>query len=318
MKNKVYGIIGLSSEYANWNAGWDVMPKSDYSDNFIASPFVLKYCTKVEWNRKHKKVMGLKTFKAGGYVRTQSEKYEQLFGKDKANVVEEGKGKEKGTKIIVEDNYLITRNNLLSCEDILNYGIVYTGVNSQSITGVVQVTGGVNKLEGSKVLESTLLTPYGDKLDSKQTTLGSRNVLDKAHFLHNFNINPQGLEEYINEGFEGYTEEAYESFKDVSLSCVSSQGSIAKNGCMNEFSIFVKAKEGMDNVLSLQNLSSYVEVYNDNKVVYDITVLCKVLESVDKYIEDIEIYYNPWTVELKGLIDNDKLKLMNIITKEQA
>lgn len=316
MKNNVYGIIGLSAIQSNWNANWDKMPKENANGDLIASPFVLKYCNKVEWDRRHKKVMGLKTFKIDGTCNNQNDRYTNLFGKDEKNVVKKtSKAKVDET---LENNYLMARNNLLSCEDILNYGIVYTGVNSQSITGVVQIRDGINKFEGSSILTEKMITPYSNlnKEDASMTSCGDRIVIDEAHFLHDFTIFPKEYDKYINEGFGGYTEESYQSFKDVSLVSVTKGSSIAKNGCNNEFAVFVKAKEGLDYLSSMHSLSDYVEVTKEDKVIYDVTGLFNLLNDLKEEIEDVELYYNPRKTELKGFKENEKFKLLDIMTRK--
>lgn len=305
MNNNVYGIIGIGVKNANWNAGWDKLPKRNGIGIIKGSSYALQYCIKNQWNVKDEKVFGLKTFQEDGECSILAKRYEDLFSeKDK-------KGKGMVNKV---------RNNLLSCRDILNFGIAYTGINGMSIKGLVQFTDGENKYLETNIIEEKILSPFANpsKDSAIMNTNGTKYTTDEAHYIYDFSIFPKEYNKYIDDIFKGYTEDDYENFKQTSLIAVSNYNSKAKAGCKNEFGMFIKVKEGENYLLDLNYLQDYVKVTKNKKdiIVYDLTLISDILNKVGNKIENIEIYYNTRTVEL--LFDKtNNTKIYDIVTREE-
>ena len=75
-------------------------------------------------------------------------------------------------------------------------------------------------------------------------------------------------------------------------------------GCENEFAIFVECKE--ESKLYLANLDQYIkfEKCQEGKDIIDITELSKLLKNYKAEIENVEVYYNKYTIEIKGMEEN--------------
>ena len=102
---RMYGIVGLVSKFANWNADFDGYPKRTI-DGIYASDKALKYVMRRYFEEQGKTVFYKKTIDENGRVLTYEERYESLFGKAKS------------LKEVIE--------NLLSCIDIKLFGSVVT------------------------------------------------------------------------------------------------------------------------------------------------------------------------------------------------
>lgn len=63
MKNRVYGVIGIKSIMANWNADFTGYPKTTSDGDTYGSDKALKYPMKRMWLAKGEKVLYIKTQK---------------------------------------------------------------------------------------------------------------------------------------------------------------------------------------------------------------------------------------------------------------
>lgn len=315
MKNNIYGLIGIGVKNANWNAGWDKLPKRNGEDVIKGSSYALQYCIKKQWENEGKRILGIKTMQNNGSCTTLEQRYIDIFGyKDEGiNKNDKDDVKEKKIKTV--------RNNLLRCPDILNFGIAYTGATPMSMRAVVQFTDGENKYEDTMIIEEKILSPYSNpnSEDATMNTNGTKFTTDEAHYVYDFSIFPKEYDKYINEGFDGYTEKDYEDFKKASLIAVSNYNSKAKAGCKNEFAMFIKAKESENYLLDLNCLQDYVKVYknDDDEIIYDLTIVGNLLDEIINKIEDVEVYYNPRTIGVKGIKKNEKIKMFDIITRKE-
>ena len=83
MDKRVYGVLGISSIMANWNADFTGYPKSTQNGDVYGSDKALKYPMKKMWNDEGKKVLYIKSmkFSADGSLvpKTLKERYEEIF-----------------------------------------------------------------------------------------------------------------------------------------------------------------------------------------------------------------------------------------------
>ena len=63
MENRVYGVLGISSIMANWNADFTGYPKSMSDGTVYGSDKALKYPMKKMWDNEGKKVLYIKSMK---------------------------------------------------------------------------------------------------------------------------------------------------------------------------------------------------------------------------------------------------------------
>lgn len=307
MNSRIYGVIGISSIMANWNADFSGYPKTTSKGDIFGSDKALKYPMKKMWEENSEKVIYIKSIKTddGKYnPRTLKERYEYVFG-DK-----------------LEKNKKITDilKNLFKAIDVKNFGATFAEEKANiSITGAVQIGQGFNKYDDAETQIQNILSPFQDSKatekkgeEAKNTTLGTKIVSDECHYFYPFVINPRAYAEYEEMGVtEGYTEEDYKKFKDAALSSATYFATNAKVGCENEFGLFIET----ESELYLPNLDRYVEfAKGESKNI--ISINCEsLLNDMSEKIKRIEVYYNPYTTEIKTGINN--VVYYNIFTKQE-
>ena len=312
MENRVYGVLGISSIMANWNADFTGYPKSMSDGTVYGSDKALKYPMKKMWDNEGKKVLYIKSMKFsekdGSLVpKSLKERYEELF-----NV--------KDLKDIKDSKEVLT--NLMSAVDVKNFGATFAEAkNNFSITGAVQFGQGFNKYEDTTAEEQQILSPFRDGSkdsqnteEAKNSTLGTKITSNEAHYFYPFVVNPMAYRELVNLGVtEGYTEEDYQNFKRTALVATTSFATNAKEGCENEFALFVETEPD----LYLPNLSEYITFEKrEQKNVIDIRACAEIINELKDRVKNIEIYYNPYTTELVCGVEG--AKLYNIITQKEV
>lgn len=296
MKNRVYGVVGIKSIMANWNADFTGNPKTTSDGKIFGSDKAFKFPIKKMWEAEGKKVLYVKSYKNEKdniQAKNLSERFNKLFDVDLKSI----KKKEE------------VFQKLFSAIDVLNFGATFAEEkNNISITGAVQVGQGYNKYDDTNVEVIDILSPFRDstKDDANNSTIGSKIVSDEAHYMYPFSVNPQNYNIYkeVLGQFASYTKEAYESFKKGCLVAATAYNTNSKMGCENEFAIFVECKEGSK--LYLANLDQYIrfEKNRDGKDIIDITELSKILKTHKDEIESVEVYYNKYAIEMKGMEDS--------------
>lgn len=314
MKKRVYGILGISSIMANWNAGFDGYPKTTSSGETYGSDKALKYPMKKMWEEQGEKVVYIKSMRLEqgkkGEIRliprSLKERYEFLFQVEDLKQC-------KDTQEVLK--------NLFQAVDVKSFGATFAeSGNNISITGAVQFGQGFNLYDETFPQEQSILSPFRDATkatekdgEAKNSTLGTKIVSDEAHYFYPFVINPLAYKEFVEMGVtEGYTEEDYLKFKETACVAATAFATNAKEGCENEFALFVET----DPQLYLPNLTNYLRFERregKNLIRLDLNDLA---EELGDRISSIEIYYNPVTTEmdhnLKGAVYYD------IITRKEV
>lgn len=293
---RVYGIIGIKAKMANWNADFTGRPKSTSNGDIFGSDKALKYPMKKMWENEGKKVLYIKSWKEekdSVLPRKLAERYSLLFD----NI-----DKKTPTKEVY--------NNLFNAIDVKNFGATFAEEGQNiSITGAVQFGQGFNKFDDTNIEVQDILSPFADstKDDAKQSTLGTKITVDEAHYFYGFSINPKAYDEYklLLKDFEGYTKEDYKEFKKVALTSATAYSTNSKFGCENEFALFVECKE--DDIY-FPDLSDYIEFNSDERSID----LSKVEELIKNKYEKVEVYFNPFKLEVNTTLDK-----FNIFTSEK-
>lgn len=313
MEKRIYGVLGISSVMANWNADFTGYPKTTSSGETYGSDKALKYPMKKMWDDSGEKVLYIKSMrfeKKKGTTnlipRSLKERYEYLFK------VEDLK-KCKDIEIVLK--------NLFQAIDVKNFGATFaeSGMNI-SITGAVQFGQGFNKYEDTMPQEQPILSPFRDatktseeKGEAKNSTLGTKIVSDEAHYFYPFVINPKAYDEFAELGVtDGYTEKDYQKFKETALISATAFATNSKEGCENEFAMFVETQED----LYLPNLTEYIEFEKGEKNNQIKISAGDFLNDMKQQILSIEIYYNPLTTEIVD--DLEGAKYFHIITREEV
>lgn len=307
MNNRIYGVIGISSIMANWNADFSGYPKTTTKGEVFGSDKALKYPMKKMWEENGEKVLYIKSIKAvdGKYnPRTLKERYEQIF-KEKLD---------KNKKIGI-------LKKLFTAIDVKNFGATFAESKTNfSITGAVQIGQGFNKYEESDTQVQNILSPFQDPKateknknneEADNTSLGTKIVSDEAHYFYPFTINPMAYNEFVEMGVtEGYTEDDYKKFKEAALTSATYFATNSKVGCENEFALFIES----DKDLYMPNLDKFIEFEKgEEKNVIRLTCM-ELLKELSEKIQKIEIYYNPYTTVIDFPVEN--ITFYNIFTKQ--
>lgn len=293
---RVYGVIGIKAKMANWNADFTGRPKSTSNGDIFGSDKALKYPMKKMWENEGKKVLYIKSWKEekdSVIPRKLAERYSLLFD----NI-----DKKTPTKEVY--------NNLFKAIDVKNFGATFAEEGQNiSITGAVQFGQGFNKFDDTNIEVQDILSPFADstKDDAKQSTLGTKITVDEAHYFYGFSINPKAYDEYklLLKDFEGYTQNDYKEFKKVALTSATAYSTNSKFGCENHFALFVECKE--DDTY-FPDLSDYIEFDSEKKSID----LSKVEELIKNKFEKVEVYFNPFKLEVNTTLDK-----FNIFTQEK-
>ena len=315
MENRVYGVLGICSIMSNWNADFTGYPKTTSEGEVFGSDKAFKYPIKKGWDNIGEKVLYIKSMKFSEdkkknitlVPKSLRERYEYIFGV-------------KDLKKCKDSKEVLT--NLFKAIDVKNFGATFAEAgNNFSITGAVQIGQGFNKYNETNVEEQQILSPFRDDSkekkenleEAKNSTLGSKIVSDEAHYFYPFTINPLAYKEFIELGVtDGYTEEDYQKFKKASLVSATSFATNSKVGCENEFGLFVETEKD----LYLPNLDKYIE-FEKGEDKNTIKINCgDLINSLKGKIKNIEIYYNPYTTEIKT--DIEGAKTYNIFTQEEV
>lgn len=314
MDKRVYGVLGISSIMANWNADFSGYPKSTSDGAVFGSDKALKYPMKKMWDNEGKNVFYIKSMRFSNgkqgkttlVPRSLKERYEHLFQ------VEDLKDCKDSKEVLT---------NLMNAIDVKNFGATFAEAgNNFSITGAVQVGQGFNKYSNSKSEEQQILSPFRDasddgkegKEEAKNSTLGMKIVSNEAHYFYPFVINPMAYKELVQLGVtEGYKEEDYAQFKKAALTSATSFATNSKEGCENEFAVFVETKQDA----YLPNLTEYITFEKKEKNVISLQ-FGGLLEEMGDQILSVEIYYNPHTTVLEGEIKG--AAAYSIITQKEV
>lgn len=317
MNKRVYGIIGIKSIMSNWNADFTGRPKTLSNGDIFGSDKACKYPMRKYWVDNGEKVVYYKSYK----IEKKGEEKEKIQPKELQERYDEVFYPDALTEKTSSKEVL---KNLFSAVDVMNFGATFAVAKQNiSITGVVQINQGLNKYEEAKIEVQDILSPFrnSQKNDADASSLGKKIVTDEAHYFYGFSVNPNNISNYngLVDGFNGYTDEAYEKFKKAALVSATALNTNSKSGCENEFTMFVQLKEG--NSMYLSDLSQYVKLEKSNdKINLNLDEMKILLEDkVKNDIEKIEIYYNPYTVAIHApnLEEISCLAYYNIFTGEK-
>ncbi|WCN36622.1 type I CRISPR-associated protein Cas7 [Aneurinibacillus uraniidurans] len=316
MNKRVYGVIGIASRMANWNADFTGRPKTCSDGTIFGSDKALKYSMKRLWVSQGEKVLYFKSYilnqKGAEKNKIQpkelAERYNELFD----------------TEISDKTSSQEVLGNLFSTIDVLNFGATFA-VKKQNIglTGIVQIGQGFNKYEDSLVEVQDILSPFRNsaKEEADASSLGKKVVSNEAHYFYPFSVNPNHYDEFTRllPDFEGYTEEAYLKFKEAALVGATALNTNSKAGCENEFALFVTCKEGEN--LYLPHLDTYIDFRKDERNLIDITRVEEVLSAAADRIETVEVFYNPYTTDIyttAGFLSKEGWTRKNIFTRTKV
>ena len=309
MDKRVYGVLGISSIMANWNADFTGYPKSTQNGDVYGSDKALKYPMKKMWNDEGKKVLYIKSmkFSADGSLvpKTLKERYEEIFA------VKDLKDTKESKEVL---------SNLMTAVDVKNFGATFAeSKNNIEAIRTLERVESENRIATPE--EQQILSPFRDgskdaekDSEAKNSTLGTKITSDEAHYFYPFVINPMAYKEFVQLGVtDGYTEEDYQNFKRTALVSATSYATNAKEGCENEFALFIETEPDM----YLPNLTEYITFEKGDKLnTIDISEVASIINAVKDRVKSVEVYYNPYTTNLVSGIEDEKV--FNIITLKEV
>ena len=333
MENRVYGAILVKVTNGNYNADFTGHPKS-CNELLLASSATAKYSMRQLWS-KDKPVFSIKTYSKDLKPFNINEKYENMFNEkikssddnDNDNDVsqeETSKSKSKSKPTDDKKNFRVFKN-LITCVDVLNFGVTFAGNANLGITGPVQITEAISLTDDFEIVSGQIMSPFSNsnKSDASQSTLGFKAMVDNVYMCHGFSLNPSTLREFEIDSeeftFEGYPMEAYEAFKEAAITATTNLNTSTKVGCENFASIFVECNN--PNVIMTSNLQHYIKIEDnedsDFKII-NLSNLSKYLKRFKSSIDKIEIYFNTDFNEIiLGEAEGLNYKFFNILDKEE-
>jgi len=283
MNKRVYGIVGLVSKFANWNADFDGYPKR-VQGKIYASDKALKYVIRRYLKEKGKEVFYIRDFDEKGNVLTYENRYKKIFN----------------IKTISEKDKKTHIKNLLSFLDIKFFGTVATlDKTNLGIRGIIQFTHGFNLNENTQVIRETITSQFASSDKKGTSTIGEQILTDEAHYFYSFALNENNVMEYEDllkdeKDILKLSNEEYELFKKACLNAIDNYNSTSKAGCNNHFALFVETEEDV----YLPNLVDFIQMKDK------VLILDKLVEHLEKHkskIKNIELYYRPKYLKVKDI-----------------
>jgi len=270
------GIVVVNAKNANFNAGFDGLPRRLPTGRIFATDKALKYCIR-EYLSKTEPV----------FVQRTKEFHD---GKDGVRVeryltLKENYLKKCNKEEMPKDEEVII-NDLKGFIDIRLFGVVFAVDSNISMTGPCQINYGVNRFEGSNIFSSEILSPYRNpnekSKDAQQTTIGEESRADNVYYVYDVCLNTNSAE---RQGIE-VTDGDIAKLKNALKYAVGDVTSTTMFGCETVSMLWFKNKD--DRIFN--NLNSLVAISeSDDGVVVDYSTVMKlVLADID--IDSLEEY----------------------------
>nr|QNO47008.1 hypothetical protein JMDIOONB_00020 [Methanosarcinales archaeon ANME-2c ERB4] len=263
------GIVVVNAKNANFNAGFDGLPRRLPTGRIFATDKALKYCIR-EYLSKNEPVFVQRTkeFHDGtGGVRV--ERYLTLKENYLKKCNKEEMPKDEGVII----------NDLKGFIDIRLFGVVFAVDSNISMTGPCQINYGINRFEGSNIFSSEILSPYRNpnekSKDAQQTTIGEESRADDVYYVYDVCLNMNSAEK---QGIV-VTDDDIGKLKNALKYAVGNVTSTTMFGCETVSMLWFKNTD--DRIYN--NLNSLMEIYkSDDGVVVDYSKVMKlVLADID-------------------------------------
>jgi CRISPR-associated protein Csh2 len=283
--NRCYGLVIIKSENSNFNADFTGSPRRlpDEKGTIYATDKSLKYAIRKYWIDNGQTVFVWRTNKQknGNIVpNTLEERYKNMVKKN-----------EKPIDVFSR------------CIDIKLFGITFAmkAKNKEdnkniSLTGPVQISYGINKFNENIVFSSDILSPYADKKDAKNTTIGNETKGKEIYYVFDFIINPKNILNHYEDEPEIQNKMKLRksdvlSFKEAIKYSVTNLNTSSKIGSENVFTLFITLDK--DSKLQLPSMKNTVEIKKkDGKTIIDLSKINKILIDYKLTNKDVEISYN--------------------------
>jgi len=272
------GIVVVNAKNANFNAGFDGLPRRLPTGRIFATDKALKYCIR-EYLSKKESV----------FVQRTKEFHEDKDGTatQRYLTLKENYLRKCGREVVPKDEKTII-NDLLEFIDVRLFGVVFAVDSNISMTGPCQINYGVNRLEESNIYSSSILSPYRNpsekSKDVQQTTIGEQSRADNVYYVYDICLSMNSAEkQQIN-----ITEEDIHKLKEALKYAVGEVTSTTMFGCETVSMIWFQNRQ--DRIFN--NLNSLVDISeSDDGVTVDYSKIMEMIEK-DISIDSIEEYAN--------------------------
>ena len=297
-KNRVFGCVVVKSINSNYNADFSHQPRTLPDGTVYATDKALKYTIRNYWDKMYpnEKVFYFTRSDENGNPKTLNGLFLHHFQDFPKKTIKKKKGK-KIEDIEIMDKPVV-KGKLLECIDIKCFGATFAGETNVSIHGAVQINHGVNIWKENNIFSEQIKSPVATDEDDAMTTIGRSVKLQEGHYIHHFSINPINSDHKL-------TSSDIDKLKEGLCKGVTYYDSTSKAGTENELMFWVQLKETSKKVLPNFNaLITRDEIDKANgKVVFDFLKVKTLLEKYKDDLENVEIYYQSETTEIKNLPD---------------
>ncbi len=276
------GIVVVNAKNANFNAGFDGLPRRLPTGQIFATDKALKYCIRDYLSKKEPVFVQRGTefheSKNKGGDKEVTQRYLTLRENYLKKCPKEDNKIPKDEKVILED--------LLKFIDIRLFGVVFAVDSNISLTGPCQINYGINRFEKSNIFSSSILSPYRNpsekSKDVQQTTIGEESRADDVYYVYDVCLNMNSAEK---QGIR-ITGDDIVKLKDALKHAVGEVTSTTMFGCETVSMIWFKNKH--DRIFN--NLNSLVEISeSDDRVSVDYSKVME-LVNVDMDMDSLEEY----------------------------
>ncbi|MBU4446747.1 type I CRISPR-associated protein Cas7 [bacterium] len=311
-KNRCYGLVIIKSENSNFNADFTGNPRRlpDEKGTIYATDKALKYAIRRYWVDRGKDVFVWRSHKENGTPRTRDERMDQIrlkFSKQINEVEKKLRESFKNRNIKTPEQNMIIYKTITSfifsnCIDTKLFGVTYTGTGPLSLTGPVQISYGINKMPENTNYTSDILSPYADKPDAGQTSIGKDTKNLEACYIYDFSINPKNIISHYNSSDDiqemmQLNIKDIDALKDALKYAVTSLDTTSKKDSENVMLLFITMPKDSNQFLpSMKNLVKISK--NNGKTEIDLSELTAFLK--DKTTETVELFYNKKIIKISG------------------
>ncbi len=279
------GIVVINAKNANFNAGFDGLPRRLPDGTIYATDKALKYCVR-EYLGKSDPIFVQRTqefFEITGKDGTITDTKQRYLTLRENYLAKTGRDKLPDEKAILKD--------LLKFIDVRLFGVVFAVDSNISITGPCQINYGINRYSKSNIYTSSILSPYRNpnerSKDSQQTSIGEQARADNVYYVYDVALNMDSAQK---QGIE-ITVKDIEKLKEALKYAVNEVNSTSMFGVETVSFIWLENK----NNRVFNNLNSLVEVKeeNDETIVDYSRVMALVKEDVkikDQYANKVKNY----------------------------
>lgn len=296
--NKAILLTGIKSTLSNFNADFGMNPREH------PSPYSLKYVIRDYWNKKDKDVFLLQTTKEKKNDKNEIKVVVESFS-DKFDAVVD--------KSVIEKDITLGKIYLNKFIDTKTFGFVNVASKyTHGETGIAQVSFAKNLYKDTKILDYDVNSQVASGEGKKQSTIGSRSVVDFAIYNFTTIISPDAkstlFKDYMNRETTNsdfkekceYTNEDYEELLEAMKYGVSNFNTNSKIGSCNTYLVQIELKEGaLVNMIDYSSLIKVTKVENENPVI-NFSKLTNWLKDMSDKIESVTLFADKYTNTLEG------------------